>query len=172
MILSRMVQSIGQGISTDSAVTASTVLMALITAAQPMYLFPSLMPVDFISGIATKYCQGAGSILPISSLTMASASRTASNLSRVIAPTHLTSRPGPVDKIDSNQEKYSIKVGCFEDEMKTSFSGSLFKKQADTQSRLHGSIEKRRWSRSHRAWHVSKKTKHVAHSFFKETDFV
>ena len=77
------------------AVTASIVSTHLITAAHPSILFPSLIPVDLISGTATKYCQGVGLSLPISSLTIASASLKAFNLSLVIAPVHLTPRPGP-----------------------------------------------------------------------------
>ena len=54
-------------------------------------------PTDLKSGIAVKYCHTFPSkpFLANSSLNIASDSRTASNLSLVIAPKHLTPKPGP-----------------------------------------------------------------------------
>ena len=55
------------------------------------------MPVDLKSGTTVKYCHTflSNPLFENSSLNIASDSLTASNLSLVIAPGHLTASPGP-----------------------------------------------------------------------------
>ena len=79
------------------AVIASTVFTARIITGYSKLLALSLTPTDLKSGTAVKYCHTVLSnpAFANSSLSIASDSRTASNLSFVIAPRHLTPRPGP-----------------------------------------------------------------------------
>ena len=95
-IRSLILNSNGYGISSTLAVTASIELMALITTIYSKVLLLSLIPVDLNGGTTVKYCQTLPSNFARanSSLKMASLSLTTSNLSLVIAPGHLTPRPG------------------------------------------------------------------------------
>ena len=82
--------------STVTSIT-SVVLMARMMHGQSNVRFPSLTPVDLKSGTTVKYCHTFPSrpFFANSSLRIASDSRTASSLSLVIAPGHLTPSPGP-----------------------------------------------------------------------------
>ena len=79
------------------AFIASNVLMALIITGHSYVRLPSVIPVDLKSGTIVKYCHTLPSrpFLANSSRNIASDSLTASRRSLVIAPKHLTPRPGP-----------------------------------------------------------------------------
>ena len=79
------------------ALVASTELTARIMTIQSSVRLPSLIPVEVKGGTTVKYCHTFpyNPAFANSSLKIASDSRTASSLSRVIAPTQRTPSPGP-----------------------------------------------------------------------------
>ena len=89
--------STSQSTFSMEAVMASMVLMARMMTMYSKTRALFFMPTDLKSGTTVKYCHTflSSPALANSSLRMASDSRTASSLSRVMAPRHLTPSPGP-----------------------------------------------------------------------------
>ena len=86
-----------KGTSSTVAVIASLVFTARMITGHSKERLPSFTPTDLKSGITVKYCHTLPSrpFFANSSRRIASDSRTASKRSLVIAPRHLTPRPGP-----------------------------------------------------------------------------